>query len=271
MAGCLRAAGHRGRPYPAECGPRRGRYDDEGEEDGAEGPGLPRAPAIVRRPANTRTLRDLRAGARGGRAAADAQRLPAAGGGGGRADAGRPPGLRPADRRRARDRQRGHPVRRRRRYRLPDEDVGARAFGRRSGDEAARTDLGARGRDPLRRRRHVSRPAPARGDGRGLERVERHGRPEGSRLGAARHERQRQPLRRVRRPHGARRVARPRSRGVPRAAQPLRKPRHRERGGDALQPRGARPASRTAARAGSPRLARPGHGRGAGVPGRRWS
>ena len=52
---------------------------------------------------------------------------------------------------------------------------------------------------------------------------------EGPRVGAARHERQRQPLRRVRRAHGARTTPSASRRRVPRAAQPLGQPRHAAR------------------------------------------
>ena len=75
-------------------------------------------------------------------------------------------------------------------------------------------------------RRHGRRLAGRRGSPR----------TEGPRLGAARHERQRQPLRRVRRAHRDRRRGRPRAGRVPRAAQPLGQPRHGRAGRAALQP-----------------------------------
>ncbi len=123
----------------------------------------------------------------------------------------------------------------------------------------ARPDRGARGRDPLRRRRDVPRPAPARGDGRGLERVARHGRPQGPGLGAARHERQRQPLRRVRRAHGARRR---RSASQPGEYLALLSHSGSRGTGNAVATHYSRVARdqhpRAAERAGAPGLARPG-------------
>ena len=70
-----------------------------------------------------RAVRGLVRRRRAGRAGTDAQRAAAAVGGAGRPDARCAPGLRAADRRRARDREHRHPVRRRRRHRLPDEAV----------------------------------------------------------------------------------------------------------------------------------------------------
>ena len=72
-------------------------------------------------------------------------------------------------------------------------------------DDSASSDTGARARDAIRHGRHVQIAAPARRHGPRLARDDCHLQDEGSRVGAARHERQRQPLRRVRRAHCSRR------------------------------------------------------------------
>ena len=69
---------------------------------------------------------------------------------------------------------------------------------------AAAADARARARNAFRHGRHVQVAAPARRDGRDWTRHAGDRQAEGSRVGAARHERQRQSLRRVRRAHGAR-------------------------------------------------------------------
>ena len=82
--------------------------------------------------------------------------------------------------------------------------------------------------------------APAtRRHGRRLAGDERDLETEGSCLGATRHERERQSLRRVRPAHGVRRRGGTLARRVPRAPQPLRQPRHRCADRSALQPAGA--------------------------------
>ena len=98
--------------------------------------------------------------------------------------------------------ERGHPVRRRRRHRLPHEALGARHA--------------ASGRSPISSSFHCYRdalekgtrfgvgsehqtPQAARRDGRGLDRQPHHAREQRQGLAAARHQRLGQPLRRVRR------------------------------------------------------------------------
>ena len=125
-----------------------------------------------------------------------------------RADAGRPPRLRPADRRRAGDRGHRHPLRRRRRHRLPHEALGARPAGvadrRRSRSVLERALLretafgigatlrAAADHDVLDADRWAGTPLAAR---RCAQKA----------AGAARHSRLRQPLRRVRHALAARR------------------------------------------------------------------
>ena len=135
------------------------------------------------------------------RAPADGERLPVARLRRRRAHARRPCRLRPAHRRRARHRQRGHPLRRRRGHRLPHETHRAR--------------FAAGSSPPPRNRSHPlpSKPRPASasariqpsphpsGDGRGLVRQPRHATLSRQGRGATRHQRQRQPFRGVRRIH----------------------------------------------------------------------
>ncbi len=83
----------------------------------------------------------------------------------------------------------------------------------------------------------------------------RHRRSEGQGVEPARDERERQPLRRVRRAHRDRCGRRPAARRIPRAAQPLGQPRHGRDDRPALQQGGTSGASRAAARAVAPRLA----------------
>ena len=115
------------------------------------------------------------------------------------------------DRRRAGHQGCGDSVRRRRRHRVPDEAHRPRPASPRARDRSGPAGARDRARDALRDGRVVPDAPSARGHGRrlaghGCDRAD-----EGPRLGSARHERQRQSLRRVRRAHGARR-ARPDSR-----------------------------------------------------------
>src|SRR5262249_52940472 len=86
-------------------------------------------------------------------------------------------------------------------HRLPHEDDGAGSSAPRARRRPAAAHARARARDVLRHGRGVPHAAPARRAGRRLAGVARHGAHEGSRLVAARHERQRPPLRRVRTAH----------------------------------------------------------------------
>ena len=112
-----------------------------------------------------------------------------AGRGGRRSDAGRASRLRPADRRRAGDRERGHPVRGRRGHRLPDEAVGPRPPGRgRSNGKAERLAQALETRDAFRRRRRVHEtPREHDGAGRGLDGHAVTSAEQGQGLVAARH------------------------------------------------------------------------------------
>jgi hypothetical protein len=119
-------------------------------------------PSHLRQP---RSLRGVGRGAdRGGRAEADADGVPSAGGSGGRADAGWSSGLRVADRRCAGDRWCGDPVWGGRGYRLPHEAVGTWIVREPRGLPAGSDELLPRPRvgDALRRGRGVPRPAGAR-------------------------------------------------------------------------------------------------------------
>ena len=191
-----------------------------------------------------------------------------------RADARRARRLRAADRRCARHRGRRHPVRRRRRHRLPHEDDRARpAAARRSSDEQARLTTRIERETRFGVGASFQTAAPARGDGRRLASVTPiTARSEGQGVVAARHERQRQPLRRVRRADACRSrrsasqpgeylalLSHSGSRGT--GAQIAR----------ALQQGGAAGASRAAAGALAPGVARSRRPRLARNTGRRWS
>ncbi len=110
-----------------------------------------------------------------------------------------PPRLRPAHRRRARHPERGHSLRRRRRHRLPDEAVGLGHAPGGAGRPRRVPGQSHRGRNPVRDRRRLRTAPPAPGHGRGLADHRGHPSMQGQGLVAARHQRQRQPLRRVRR------------------------------------------------------------------------
>ena len=188
-----------------------------------------------------------------------------------RAHAGRPCRLRTADRRRAGDRERHHSLCGRRRHRLPDEADGARPAGTHPHDPSGAADARDRARDPFRDRCVVRDAPAARGHGRRLARDERDRTAQGSRVGAARHERERQPLRRVRPAHGVRRGGGALAWEIPRAPQPLRQPRIRRADRRSLQPARARLASRTAQGALASGVAGSRRARRARSIGRRWS
>ncbi len=101
-------------------------------------------------------------------------------------------------------------------------------------DGSAAPDESARTRNSLWRRCHVQVATAARRHGQGLAGHGDDRQAEGQGMGAARHERQRQSLRRVRHADRARRCGRARSRNLPRAAQPLGQPGHWRAGGAAL-------------------------------------
>ena len=228
-------------------------------------------PVLGRGTRGRRAVPGVGRGPRRGGAHADEERLRAARRRGRRADAGRARRLRPADRRRPRHRERGDPIRGRRRHRLPHEDDRARPAAddpERGAGAAHRRD---RARDAVRRRRRLPEASPPRGDGRRLAGVPGHRGPEGPGLGAARHERERQSLRRVRHADGDGRRGRPRARPVRRTPQPLRQPRHGRADRAALQQGGAAGAPRAAAGALAAGVARSGVRRRPGVPGRQWS
>ncbi len=253
-----RGAGRPHRPRVLRQGRRQARRRAGASGHGLHGAARPGAlPVVVRR-------------GRGGRAEPDAQLAAAAERGARRADARRPPGLRPADRRRAGDREHRHPVRGRRRHRVPDEAVGARPARRRRS-----TTRRAAARARAAHARRSSAPAPSCSeaaptttvldDDAGRSRRWPRGlRDQGAR--AARHERLGQPLRRVRRarrspkpdlglepghvPRAAARTAgspRRRARRSPRTTRKLARELHPELPRELLVPRVARPRLRARA------------------------
>ena len=150
----------------------------------------------------TRPRRSPTSGRRGpGRARADAQLAAPAERGARRADARRAPRLRPADRRRAGDREHRDPVRRRRGHRLPDEADRARRAraGARRAARAARASAAQRETQFGDRRRAARARRPRRAGPEHWAVTPITQRAADKARGAARHERLRQPLRRVRR------------------------------------------------------------------------
>ena len=137
--------------------------------------------------------------------------------------------------------------------------------------DQSRLTAGHRAGDTLRNGCVVPETPAARRHGCGLACVERDGTDEGSRLGATRHERKRQPFRRVRRADRARRGVGPRARQLPRAAQPLRQPRHWCAGRRPLQPARTRAAPGTAESTLASGVAGLVVGGGSGGTGLRWS
>ena len=182
--------------------------------------------------------------------------------------------LRPAHRRRAGHRERGHPLRRRRGHRLPHEADRARSAAAACAAEQPTGSRAPRGGDALRRRRGVQATgASTRCMDEDWSVTPGHRPAQGQGLAPARHQRQRQPLRRVRRRSTLRsRDARAWRPGAYLALlSPQRQPRHGREVADHYSKLRDEPAPGAAAGTAAPRLARPGHARRARSTGRRWS